>query len=124
MFNKQDYKKFNMTPEILASEHFVSFTGTLSGTGVTADDEGRKIVPAGSLVDEDGALVTVEENALSGDPIGVLLDDVEVTYGDQPAPLLVEGYVYGERLKLGEDVETTAANLALVTAALPEVKLR
>lgn len=124
MFNKQDYKKFNMTPEILASEHFVSFTGTLSGTGVTADDEGRKIVPAGSLVDEDGALVTVEEDALSGDPIGVLLDDIEVTYGDQPAPLLVEGYVYAERLSLGEDVEMTDEVKALVTAALPEVKLR
>lgn len=124
MFNKQDYKKFNMTPEILASEHFVSFTGTLSGTGVAADDEGRKIVPAGSLVDEDGALVTVEEDALSGDPIGVLLDDVEVTYGDQPAPLLVEGYVYAERLSLGEDVEMTDEVKALVTAALPEVKLR
>ncbi len=124
MFFKKDYKTVNVTPEILAADKFVSFTGTLLQADVDADENGKRVCEAGHLIDANGHLVVVEEGALSGTPIGVLLDTVDCTYGDIDVPLVVEGYVYGDRLKLGEDVETTAANLALVTEALPEIKLR
>ncbi len=124
MFFKKDYKTVNVTPEILAADKFVSFTGMLLQTDVAADNEGKRVCEAGHLIDADGHLVVVEEGALSGTPAGILLDTVDCTYGNIEVPLLVEGYVYGDRLKLGDEVETTAENLALVTEALPEIKLR
>ena len=124
MFFKKDYKKVNVTPEILAADKFVSFTGTLLQADVEADENGKLVCEAGTLIDADGYVVVVEDGALSGTPIGILLDTVDCTYGEIEVPLLVEGYVYGDRLKLGENVETTAENLALVTEALPEIKLR
>lgn len=124
MFFKKDYKTVNVTPELLAADKFVSFTGMLLQADVDADDEGKRVCEAGHLIDADGHLVVVDDDALTGTPIGILLDTTDCTYGDMEVPLLVEGYVYGDRLKLGEDVEITDETLALVTEALPEIKMR
>ena len=89
--------------EFLASSHFISFTRQVSDAGVTANEDGRKIVPAGSVYPANDA--TAE---------GILLNDVDVTHGPQPGAVLVEGYVIEARLPVAPD--------ALAKPEIPEVK--
>lgn len=118
--------------EILASEKVTAFTGTVVPDGVEADAEGRKIVHKGSLMAASGKVVTVTAAAgttegtttvsFSEEPTGILKEAVDVTYGAQPGPFLVEGYVIGERLPLG--IEYTAAIGEAIHEKLPEIKFR
>lgn len=118
--------------EILASEKVTAFTGTVVPDGVEADAEGRKVVHRGSLMAASGkvAAVTVTESTTGGDatisfseePVGILKEAVDVTYGAQPGAFLVEAYVIGERLPLG--VEYTAAIGEAIHEKLPEIKFR
>lgn len=79
--------------EILATEkNLVSFTSTISDSGVRADEEGFKIVPKGSLVDASGV---VKNDATV---VGILLNSVDVTNGPQPGAVIVEGYILKDRL--------------------------
>lgn len=117
--------QINNEPEFLASEKVVAFTGTVTPIGVAADAEGRKIVHKGSLISAAGKVVKITAAsgggvALSEDPVGILMDSVDVTYGNQPGGLLVEGYVVGQRLPLG--VEYTAEIGTKIRESLPEIK--
>lgn len=118
--------------EFLASEKVTAFTGTVVPDGVEADGDGRKIVHRGSLMAASGkaVAVTVTEGASGGaatisfseEPVGILKEAVDVTYGAQPGAFVVEGYVMGERLPL--NVEYTAAVGDAIHAKLPEIKFR
>lgn len=118
--------------EFLASEKVTAFTGTVVPDGVEADGDGRKIVHRGSLMAASGKVVavTVTEGASGGaaaisfseEPVGILKEAVDVTYGAQPGAFVVEGYVVGERLPL--NVEYTAAVGEAIHAKLPEIKFR
>lgn len=83
------YVKSRKIDEInfLASAKYLCFTREISDTGVTADSQGRKIVPAG----------TVYKNA-NGVAIGLLLTDIDVTEGAQPGAVMYEGWVIEARL--------------------------
>ena len=89
-------------PEILASEKFVSFTVTVP-TAMGVLNGTRKIVAAGTVFPANNATAK-----------GLILTDVDVTDGDAVGALLVEGYVYADRLP---------AAIA-GTAVLPEIKLK
>lgn len=131
MYYKTGIKR-TQEKEILASEKRVAFTGTVVPDGVEADADGRKVVHKGSLIAASGKVVTVTISddsekgtttaAFSEDPVGILLEAVDVTYGAQPGALLVEGYVIGERLPLG--IEYTAEVGEAIRAKLPEIKFR
>ncbi len=125
MYYKTNIER-TMEKEVLASEKVVSFTGTVVPDGVEADADGRKIVHKGSLLAASGKAVTVtvaeDKISFSEDPVGILLEAVDVTYGAQPGAVMVEGYVIGERLSLG--VEYTAAIGEAIRAKLPEIKFR
>ena len=124
MYYKTDIERAQ-EKEILASEKKVAFTGTVVHEGVEADADGRKVVHRGSLIAASGKVVTVtagDEVSFSEDPVGILLEAVDVTYGAQPGALLVEGYVIGERLSLG--AEYTAAVGEAIREKLPEIKFR
>ena len=118
--------------EFLASEKVTAFTGTVVPDGVEADGDGRKIVHRGSLMAASGKVVavTVTDGASGGaaaisfseEPVGILKEAVDVTYGAQPGAFVVEGYVMGERLPL--NVEYTAAVGDAIHAKLPEIKFR
>ncbi len=99
---KTSYKN---TPEFLASSHFINFTTIVSDEGVTADENGRKIVKAGTVLPKN-----------NGTAEGILFHDVDVTYGPQPGALMVEGYVLEERLPEPLSEETKGV--------LKEIKLR
>lgn len=62
-------------------------TRTISATGVTADDDGGKHVPMGTIypANDDTA-------------IGILYEDVDVTAGDMPGSVVTQGTVYLDRL--------------------------
>ena len=119
-------KEFTQQPEFLASQHYINFTGTITNTGITAEESGKKYAKAGSLIAQDGSVVKITRSgssgsytyALSAQPVGLLFHTVDVTDGDQPAALMVEGYVLLDRL------DTTYIKEAIedVKAALPNIK--
>ncbi len=73
----------------------------VANTGVTADSEGRKIIPAGtpvggttSVLATRNTVLTVTNTAATGaNAQGVLRHDVDVTAGNANATLIVRGEV-------------------------------
>ena len=121
------FKKITYTNEmeILFSEaNLVCFSGTVLAEGVVADADGKKYVVAGSFIDATGAVVTETGTAgsetLTSTPVGVLYQTVDVTGGDEPASIMVEGYLRADRVLAG----VPAAAVVLIKAALTEIKFR
>lgn len=111
--------------EILATEaNLVTFSGTVLSAGVTAGADGKKVVLAGSLIDAAGNVVTETgtsgSETLSTMPVGVLYHTVDVTNGDQPVALVVEGYLRKDRVIDGVFDNT----LDDISVALPNIKFR
>jgi len=71
----------------LASAKYLNFTREISDEGVTADENGKKIVKAGT--------VYKNENEVA---IGLVFNDVDVTNGPQPGAVMYEGWVLEKRL--------------------------
>nr|DAN01982.1 MAG TPA: Head decoration protein [Caudoviricetes sp.] len=78
----------------LASDKYVAFTYTVPQSKGTLI-EGRKIVKAGTILPENNATAK-----------GILLEDVDVTAGDNVGSLLEDGFVLKDRLPVAP--ETTA----------------
>lgn len=112
--------------EILVTEkNLVKFSGTVLASNVKqADENGRKYVKAGSLIDAAGNVVTEtgepSSETLSSTPIGVLFETVDVTNGDMPCSLIVEGYIRKDRVIDGVFDNT----LDEINAALPKITFR
>lgn len=62
-------------------------TKQISATGVTADADGGKHVPMGTIYPANDATA-----------IGILYEDVDVTVGDMPGSVVTAGTVYLDRL--------------------------
>ncbi|HIG0360399.1 hypothetical protein [Clostridium botulinum] len=101
---------FNNQAEFLASEKYVNFTTTVSNEDIAADELGRKIVPAGSILDANGKIVN------DGTAAGILFAPIDVTEGPQPGALMVEGYVLEARLPVKPE--------EAAKTALKEIKFR
>lgn len=76
-------------------DHYVNMPITVDDTGVTANADGKKIVPAGTVM---GGGVLTDESKLAtkandGTAEGVLFNDVDVTYGPAPGALTVHGFI-------------------------------
>lgn len=108
--------------EILASpKNLVTFTATVLASNVTqADEHGRKYVKAGAFIDAEGNVITASGDDFAGTPIGVLYKTVDVTYGDMPCAVVVEGYLREDRVL---DGYSTAAKTAVKTK-LPKITFR
>lgn len=96
---------------------------TLDDTGIVADVNGKKLIPAGTIIGGTGgvnslfqndAVKATEHNTQGGatgtagagvDAEGVLLDTVDVTYGPAPGAMVIEGVV-----NLGELPEAPCAD--------------
>jgi hypothetical protein len=117
---------FTNDMEILVTPaNLVTFSGTVLAANVTdADKDGKKYVAAGSLIDVDGNVVTqtgtTGSETLSTTPVGILYKTIDVTNGDEPGSLIVEGYVRADRVLDG----WAAAAVTLIKKALPNVKFR
>ena len=100
-------KTFGNTPEFLKSERYQNVSCTVSDVGVTADEHGKKLVSAGTLLDKDGKAVKITRSGTAGAyiytlasvPAGILFETTEVTHGPQPGALMIDGSVNTERLQ-------------------------
>lgn len=70
------------TKEILYNDHFVGIPYTVSDSGITANSDGEKIVPAGTILPANDATAQ-----------GILLSDTDVTAGPRSATIVVHGFI-------------------------------
>ena len=82
----QDYKKVEQI-NWLASADFQTFTYQIPQSLGVVQDDGRKIVKSGTVFPANNATA-----------IGIVFNDVDVTHGDAPGSVLVEGWIIKERL--------------------------
>lgn len=119
-------KTYESDLEILVTEkNLVSFSGTVLASNVTtADENGKKYVKCGSLIDKDGNVVKQTGNqgseTLSTTPVGILYKNADVTNGDVAGALIVEGYLRADRVLDGFADKAVEA----IKAALPNIKFR
>ncbi|AIQ45612.1 hypothetical protein R70723_06665 [Paenibacillus sp. FSL R7-0273] len=71
----------------LASSKYVSYTYQISDEDVTANEQGRKIVKAGTPYPANDATA-----------IGIVFTDTDVTQGPQPGAVLVDAWILEARL--------------------------
>lgn len=86
-------------------DDYTAITVNVSATGVSAGSDGRKIVPAGTVI--GGVLADPTEAAVaaaggSGEGAvaaeGVLMHDVDVTAGDALGTMIIRGVLDGTKL--------------------------
>lgn len=80
----------------------------VSANGITADSDGKKIVKAGSILSNAGKIV---DDATAE---GVLLTDVDVTYGDAPGSLVMFGFIDGTKIPVKTLKQVTVEALKLI----------
>lgn len=93
------------------ADHVVSMSVMVDDTGVTADGEGKKIVPAGTILGggfiADNTKLAVKKN--DADAEAVLLTDVDVTYGPAPGAAVLHGFINLNRLPEAPAAEAVTA---------------
>lgn len=81
-------------------DHYVALAVTVSDVGITANADGKKIVPAGTIVGggflSSLTIQAVKTNAAGAE--GVLLDNVDVTYGPAPGAAVIHGFIALDKL--------------------------
>ncbi|MZQ76212.1 MAG: hypothetical protein GT589_08705 [Peptoclostridium sp.] len=108
---------YSSNKEILKFTDFIGVNVMVSDSGVVANSDGKKIVPAGTVV--GGSTKAVLENptepvvskntALLGAAAeGVLLYDVDVTYGAKEGSMVIHGFVDLNKLPEAPVAEATA----------------
>lgn len=122
-FTKTNYT--NDMEILVTPANLVIFTATVLAASVSETDiNGNKYVVAGSLIDKDGNIVTqtgsTGSETLSSTPVGVLYGTVDVTNGDMPCSLVVEGYLRADRVLDGFAEKAIEA----IKTALPNIKFR
>lgn len=100
---------YGNSKEILKyQDHYVGTAVMVSDTGVTANTDGKKIVQAGTLVSGTATGAVKADN--SGTTEGVLLSDVDVTYGEAPGTMIIHGFIDAKKIPV---TAVTAAKTAL-----------
>lgn len=105
---------FGATNQILAFvQPTVSISVQVDATGITADENGKKIIPAGSplggatsALEDDTAVLSVTADATTQ---GIALHDIDVTAGNSNAAMLIFGFVNLNRIPnvtIADDVKT------------------
>lgn len=120
MITKTEYPK-NPKQIMLADSQMVSFGVVVANTGVTAADNGKKIIKAGTPIYGDIEArntafkitgTAAAEGKPAQSPAGILLHDVDVTEGNANGSLVLFGFVDLDKLeddvfaKITSDVKT------------------
>lgn len=96
-------------------DHYVNLAITVDEEGITANEEGKKIVPAGTILgggvlqDETMYAKKATTGVDGSDAEGVLFHDVDVTYGPASGALLIHGFVAIDKLPTPPSEEEIAA---------------
>jgi hypothetical protein len=95
-------------------DHYVTIGVTVDDAGIVANADGKKIVPAGTIVGNalisvlvDNTVKVSELNGAGAD--GVLLDDVDVTYGPASGAMIVHGFVATDKLPAAPNADAITA---------------
>lgn len=88
-------------------DHYVAVPTPVLAAGAV-EENGKKIVKAGSILDVNGAIVN------DGTAVGVLLHDVDVTYGNANGTLVIHGFIDGTKLPVAELAEATVKALPMI----------
>lgn len=111
--NKKEILKF--------PDHYVAVAVTLDDTGITVNAEGRKIIPAGTILGggvlanpaalaKKAVTTTGEEGAPdTSDAEGVLFNDVDVTYGPAPGAMIIHGFIAVDKIPASPDAAEATA---------------
>jgi hypothetical protein len=109
----------NTKKEILKfPDHYVAMAVTIDDEGIEPNEDGKKIVPAGTIVGgkENPVLENLDElvekknsgnNADKAE--GVLFNDVDVTYGPAGGSMLVHGFLAIDKLPEAPAADAIAA---------------
>lgn len=88
---------YGNSKEILHSlDHYYGIAVMVSDTGITAEADGKKIVPAGTLVSGRASGAVSADNSATTE--GVLLSDVDVTYGAGPGTMVIHGFIKADKM--------------------------
>lgn len=81
-------------------DHHVALAVTVDDEGAEVNSEGRKIVPAGTILGggtlADNTTKVSKKN--TGEAEGVLLNDVDVTYGSNSGAMLIHAFIATDKL--------------------------
>lgn len=92
-------------------DHYVALTVTVDDTGVVAGPDGRKIVPAGTIL--GGGFITddTKKAAAVNDATaeGVLFNDTDVTYGPAPGAAIIHGFIDLNKLPAAPSADAITA---------------
>lgn len=87
----------NRTGILKFPDHYVGIAVLVDDTGIVANADGKKIVPAGTIVGggflADESVKAVKKNGLGLVSEGVLFSDVDVTYGPANGTAIIHGYI-------------------------------
>lgn len=106
--NKKEILKFG--------QHHVQIAVTISDDGIEANADHKKIVPAGTILGGKGTgtsflsadnVQAVEKNTAEAE--GILLEDVDVTYGPKEGAVVLHGFVKLSALPTAPTKEAIAA---------------
>ncbi|MYL56193.1 hypothetical protein GLW20_01580 [Virgibacillus halodenitrificans] len=98
-------------------DHYVSLPVTVSDAGVNADANGKKIVPAGTilgggfLADDtvNAVKATTSETPAVSNAEGILSNDVDVTHGPATGSVVIHGFIATDKLPTVPTTEEKAA---------------
>ncbi|WP_438497158.1 hypothetical protein [Paenibacillus sp. IHBB 3054] len=105
--NKKEILKF--------PDHYVAIAVTVSDAGVTANADGKKIVPAGRILGggvlADDTVLAVKATTTTGvsNAEGVLLNDTDVTGGPAPGAMLIHAFINKNKIPTAPTAEELTA---------------
>ena len=110
---------YSNTKQILLCDHKVAINVLVDDTDVEVNSDGKKIVPAGTIVggktqpvltNRGEAVVKKNTQGVDGSAAeGVLLYDVDVTHGANTGAMLIHGFVLLDRLPEAPCADAIAA---------------
>lgn len=95
-------------------DHYVNIAITVSDSGISANGEGRKVVPAGTilgggvLANETTPAVKATTGEDGSNAEGILFFDVDVTDGPAKGAMLIHGFVDTSKLPVAPTDEDKA----------------
>jgi len=111
-FTQTDY--FSTKTILKFPDHYVGMAVTVDDTGIVANADGKKIVPAGTIVGgvvgsviADNTDMVHEENSAGAE--GVLFSTVDVTYGPAAGTMVIHGFIDKSKLPAAPHADAITA---------------
>ena len=113
--NKKEILKF--------PDHYVAVSVTVDDTGITTNADGKKIVPAGTIL---GGGMLGDPDALASKAVttegvsnaeGVLMSDTDVTYGPASGAMIIHGFIDESKIPAAPTAEERAALIQITFIA-------